>query len=74
MTSFNVTHPELKEGEIFLGNFPEGQAIQVGWKTKRIGWQSYDKDGLAYSGSRPVFVQIAELPQTALASIKEFLA
>lgn len=59
---FNIKHPELKVGEVFLGNFPRDQIADIGWKTKRVGFQSYDFKGQAYDGARPVFVQQAELP------------
>lgn len=59
---FNIRHPELRPGEVFLGNFAPDQVQYVGWKTKRVGVQSYNFIGAAYDDARPVFVQQAELP------------
>lgn len=59
---FNISHPELKDGEVFLGNFRPNQLNDIGWKTRRAGVQSYDFKGNAYDGARPVFVQQSELP------------
>lgn len=65
--SFNETHPELYDGEIFLGNFKTKDFFQCGWKTKRMGKIAYCKDGKPLgaasgaSGYYPVFVQKKEL-------------
>lgn len=38
-------HPELREGEIFLGNFMRSYYLSnIGWKTKRIGIHAYNHE------------------------------
>ena len=70
-------HPELREGEIFLGNFSfYGRAQRdwddLRWKTKRKGEIAYDDQGrpLSETTSRteiyPVFVQEAELAEAGV--------
>ena len=52
---FNETHPELRDGEIFVTNTANPEMTNIGWKTKRIGNTAYSINGLIVSGLRPVF-------------------
>jgi len=60
-----VFHPELRPGEIFLGNFrPDSFARSIEWPSKRMGIQAYDLDGKKFPqffGWRPVFALRSEL-------------
>lgn len=38
-------HPEIKQNELFLGNFSYNGFIQIGWKSKRIRYIAYDING-----------------------------
>ena len=40
--NFNDKHPELKKGEMFITNSEYYKYFKIGWKSKRIGIQSYD--------------------------------
>lgn len=62
-------HPELRPGEVFLGNLTTTQSADANcsWKTKRVGEKAYDVNGarlpMMYAKSDclyPVFVQKAE--------------
>lgn len=70
-------HPELREGEIFLGNFSfYGRAQRewdsLRWKTKRKGEVAYDDHGrpLREATDRseiyPVFAQESELVEAGV--------
>lgn len=70
-------HPELQEGEIFIGNYSfygraQREWDEMRWKTKRKGTVAYDKDGepLSESTSRseiyPVFAQESELIEAGI--------
>ena len=39
------SHPELKEGEVFIGNFTEESFEQSMYVMKRLGLQAYDTNG-----------------------------
>jgi len=54
------THPELREGEMFLTNCTIPDYVRIGWKTKRIGRQAYTIDGEKLKVLIPVFVQKEE--------------
>ena len=58
--NYNETHPELKEGEMFLTNSPPDGYINIGWETKRMGRQAYTIYGEELSGFTPVFIQKKE--------------
>jgi len=58
-------HPELRAGEIFLGN-TSINAVGVDWKTKRLGEVAYDMDGRIAKHLRPVFVTRDEIEKTGL--------
>lgn len=60
--SFNDTHPELREGEVFLFNasdippYPdEDPFVLCRLETKRLGTVAYKKDGTPLLNTRPVF-------------------
>ena len=61
---FNRTHPELRDGEIFLTNvYLYGAAVDyndIGWDTKRFGKCAYTIFGERAVGCIPVFVQKSE--------------
>ena len=55
-------HPEIREGEFYLGNFTEDGYSKIGWKTKRRGVHAYDIDGDPIRcGTFPVFAKKSEL-------------
>ena len=63
--NFNNTHPELKDGEMFLGNVTKSFYHKIGWETKRMGTTPYTTNGevLLQISPRilyPVFVQKKE--------------
>ena len=45
MSETGWTHPELQEGEVFVGNFTRRKFEQSTWKSKRLGEVAYRKDG-----------------------------
>jgi hypothetical protein len=55
-------HPEIREGEVFLGNMSEDTFRTVGWRTKRRGNVAYYINGeiIRNSSSLPVFCQQKE--------------
>mgnify|MGYP003402874304 FL=1 len=58
----NINHPELAEGEVFMGNATPFEFHNCyGWKTKRLGDSAYDVNEKTISGLYPVFVQKSEL-------------
>jgi disulfide oxidoreductase YuzD len=69
--SFNIHHPELKPGEIWLTNATHESYERIGWTTKRAGNIAYDIYGekagemtygfYADEAFFPVFVQESEL-------------
>jgi len=58
--NYNVTHPELSEGEMFLTNVLSGDYRLIGWKTKRTGVHAYTINGEDATGYTPVFDQKEE--------------
>ena len=52
---FNKTHPELKEGEVFLTNGTVSDFHKIRCESKRLGGQAYSKQGNIVEGLRPVF-------------------
>lgn len=60
-------HPELREGEVFLGNITEAMAMEAGeflpYSTLRLGEKPYDIDtgNPGANGFVPVFVGADEL-------------
>lgn len=72
MPDFNKTHPELRNGEVFITNASEEDDgwDSIGWKTKRKGEFSYDIHGkpLGYRwpDSFPVFALRKELEEAGI--------
>jgi len=58
--NYNETHPELRAGEMFIGNFMSDEYSGIGWSTKRTGRQAYTIHGEEQTGFMPVFVQRSE--------------
>lgn len=73
---FNKTHPELREGEVFIANiFPDRKSIGddnrtdvecIGWKSKRVGKKAYDINGQHMEDTLPVFAQRSELQKAGV--------
>lgn len=57
--SFNDSHPERREGEVFVGNMkidlqsPTAQFVD--WNSLRVGEVAYDSQGGEIDGWRPIF-------------------
>ncbi len=66
---FNRRHPELRDGERWLGNYPLSQVPYLPHSTKRRGQVAYDREGTPLTesvGSNmsrfvPVFVSLDEI-------------
>jgi hypothetical protein len=58
--NYNKTHPELRDGEMFLTNCVEETYDPIGWNTKRMGAVAYTTGGVPLPKYRPVFVQRKE--------------
>ena len=56
-------HPELKDGEVLIGNFDDDNYRMCDWKTRRVGQKAYDAAGELVAGDKlfPVFVQRTEV-------------
>jgi hypothetical protein len=68
-------HPEQREDEVFLGNCALEGFIECGWKTRRLGFRAYGRDGNPLKdeirdldseywerhASRPMFVKAEEV-------------
>lgn len=68
---FNTHHPELRDSEVFLGNFTDVDAMTIGWKTKRAGNRAYYADGSPYLYQterkvRPYFADLNELREAGV--------
>ena len=62
--SFNVNHPELQEGEMFLENIQTREDwSQIGYGTKRRGMTAYDICDHLIRTLTPVFIQISEFKE-----------
>jgi len=60
-------HPELKRGEVFIGNFDVSSFKLCNWKTKRTGEQAYDEEHRPTCDDRfPVFIQRSEIEATGI--------
>lgn len=79
MANFDQIHPELQEGEVFLGNFSfcegdeekyfvdPGHYNEVGWMTKRMGLIAYNTKGeMLPNTMHPVFVRRWELERAGI--------
>lgn len=63
-------HPEATSEEVFIGNLFPVDFRLVGWTTKRMGVNAFDRDGVPLSRQprfRPVFVQRQELVDAGVA-------
>ena len=66
MKNFNGQHPELKTGEIWIGNFKKKDLPKVKYLTQRVGQKAYDAEGqliLPQGQWRPVFIQSSEMSE-----------
>jgi len=58
-------HPDRREGEVWITNATEVQFREMAWKTKRLGYEAYNRCGhlipFSEEGLLPVFVQSSEL-------------
>ena len=74
--SFNDKHPELEDGEIFIGNVSEQfYHHNIGWKTKRMGNVTYTVDGKIIKSVYsmvPVFIQKKEKEGKASIKLRTF--
>ena len=61
ISDFNVTHPELQQGEMFVTNSTMEHLDTIGWKTKRTGKIAYDIGGKEIHWLVPVFRQSNEV-------------
>jgi hypothetical protein len=61
--SFNIYHPELEDGEMFVLNCHKDDFKNVVYRTKRLGSQAYTRSGDLVSKDvlLPVFAKIFEL-------------
>ena len=69
MSYYSNGHPEKKDGEVLVGNFPKNQADHISWKTKRIGKIAYDSDDNLIKGTPkhlPVFCQRSEMEKAGI--------
>jgi len=59
----DISHPELRNGEVFFRNMNEAQFELLTWHTKRRGITAYDEQGrmINYDNWFPVFVRMSEL-------------
>ncbi len=61
MANFNYSHPELRDGEVFIANVPTSPLPNdICWETfelstKRMGAQAYDSTGKPLTRWKPVF-------------------
>ena len=58
--NYNETHPELREGEMFLTNTTNEDYVKIGWISKRRGNHAYTIHGTEIKWYAPVFVQKKE--------------
>lgn len=61
----DTTHPEIREGEVFITNIHVGVMDrdtfhEIGWETKRKGNVAYARNGDVDENSYPVFIQLKE--------------
>lgn len=58
--NFNIKHPEIRDGEMFLTNMQPLEYLRSSWFTKREGKQAYSVTGALLKWSVPVFIQKVE--------------
>jgi hypothetical protein len=56
-----MTHPEMRDGEVWAFNGTDEHFHASAWRTKRLGEQAYDIWGRPIGGCYPVFVQRTEV-------------
>ena len=63
MADMQKEHPELREGEVWIGNIKDEAFKSSCWRTKRQGDRAYNIHGdLIKNGNlRPMFVQKSEM-------------
>jgi hypothetical protein len=64
-------HPELVDGEVWIGNMFKSDYRQVGWATKRLGQTAYLTNGKPIpksQGFRPVFASLKEIEAVGAAA------
>lgn len=63
--TFTMSHPELREGEVFFTNVLESQVGRLSdWKSARIGTRAYNVAGESLKvGWVPVFVSRREFEE-----------
>jgi len=66
----NRNHPELKKGEIWLGNYYLEKTKAIGWESKRVGSVAYKMNGETVYYLVPVFVQRMELHRAGVGQAK----
>ena len=70
----NRNHPELKSGEVFIGNTTPPLDTEIyPYKSCRLGDVAYHTDGHAVDpkrGWRPVFVLLIELEEEAVEKVR----
>jgi hypothetical protein len=70
---YQGTHPEIRKGEVYMGNVTQDAFKHRPWKTKRLGKQPIDVHGnpIPVKTLFPLFVNSSELTD---AGLKEFRA
>lgn len=56
-----MTHPEMRDGEVWAFNGTDEHFRKSVWRTKRLGQQAYDIWGRRIQFLQPVFVQRHEV-------------
>lgn len=51
-----IAHPELRKGELFLGNMCKEEFCRTKWKSKRCGKVAYDNEETVIECLFPVFI------------------
>ena len=76
--TFNTTHPEIRDGEMFITNCGFGMSSdsyrKIGWRTKRKGEVAYTIRGKPIENTYPVFIQIKEYEESQRRSRRNFKA
>lgn len=76
-TTFNTTHPEIRDGEMFLTNcfgVSSDSYREIEWRTKRKGKVAYTIRGKPIENVYPVFIQIKEYDDSQRRSHRNFKA
>jgi len=60
-----ITHPDQREGEVFIGNFHNPSVC--GWKTKRVSDYAFDSTGHPLNvGTLAIFAQAKEIMEAGV--------